>query len=225
MVLVVGSLGRWTRCWLSVSWRPITRRMSYTRWKCLVNWMRMASAYYIIWRWFLQVYSLSAIFSSGHYLLTWGGCAFLFLIFIIILLSGGLPADDWQNFKQRFPNPDLKPDQSENDATFIARMEALDDAIEIRMWASYRGQTLARTVRGMMYYERSVPLSFEEVISREGVVGQCVRWYVVKFWSWVYHSAHAQLHDPHLLHCFVLSEFVAFDFPSFHYLVPSGWQQ
>jgi hypothetical protein len=103
-------------------------------------------------------------------------------------LSGGLPADDWKNFKQRFPNPDLKPDQSENDTTFIARMEALDDAIEIRMWASYRGQTLARTVRGMMYYERSVPLSFEEVISREGVIGQCVRWYVVKFWSWVYHS-------------------------------------
>jgi callose synthase len=60
-------------------------------------------------------------------------------------------------------------------------MEALDDAIEIRMWASYRGQTLARTVRGMMYYERSVPLSFEEVISREGVIGQFVRWYVVKF--------------------------------------------
>ncbi len=160
MVLVVGSLGRWTRCWLSVSWRPITRRMSSTQWKRLVNWTRMVSAYYIIWRQFLQVYSLSAIFSSGHYLLTWGGCAFLFLIFIIILLSGGLPADDWQNFKQRFPNPDLKPDQLENDTTFIARMEALDDAIEIRMWASYRGQTLARTVRGMMYYERSVSLSF-----------------------------------------------------------------
>lgn len=29
-----------------------------------------------------------------------------------------------------------------------------DDAIEIRLWASYRGQTLARTVRGMMYYQR-----------------------------------------------------------------------
>jgi callose synthase len=26
------------------------------------------------------------------------------------------------------------------------------------MWASYRGQTLARTVRGMMYYERSVSI-------------------------------------------------------------------
>jgi callose synthase len=90
-------------------------------------------------------------------------------------------ADDWRNFKQRFPNPDLKPDQSEDDTKFIARMEALDDAIEIRMWASYRGQTLARTVRGMMYYERSVPLSFEEVISREGFIGQCVRWYAVKF--------------------------------------------
>jgi callose synthase len=31
-----------------------------------------------------------------------------------------------------------------------------DDAYELRLWASYRGQTLARTVRGMMYYERCV---------------------------------------------------------------------
>jgi hypothetical protein len=34
-----------------------------------------------------------------------------------------------------------------------------DDAIEIRLWASYRGQTLARTVRGMMYYQRCVFLN------------------------------------------------------------------
>ncbi len=138
------------------------------------------------------------------------------------ILSGGLPADDWRNFKQRFPNPDLKPDQSEDDTKFIARMEALDDAIEIRMWASYRGQTLARTVRGMMYYERSVPLSFEEVISREGFIGQCVRWYAVKFWSWVYHSAHAQPHDHHLLHCFILSRICGFWF-SFISLLGTLW--
>lgn len=28
---------------------------------------------------------------------------------------------------------------------------------ERRLWASYRGQTLARTVRGMMYYSRLGP--------------------------------------------------------------------
>ncbi len=136
------------------------------------------------------LYYLKTIFAglfSLSYFFFWslftnlGWVCFSFSHFIIILLSGGLPADDWRNFKQRFPNPDLKPDKTEDDTKFIARMEKLDDAIEIRMWASYRGQTLARTVRGMMYYERSVPLSFEEVISREGVIGQCVRWYVVKF--------------------------------------------
>ncbi|KAH9567529.1 hypothetical protein CY35_03G031500 [Sphagnum magellanicum] len=81
-------------------------------------------------------------------------------------------ADDWQNFKQRFPNPDPKPDQPENDTKFIARMEALDDAIEIRMWASYRGQTLARTVRGMMYYERALEfLAFLDTASESEVLG------------------------------------------------------
>lgn len=36
-------------------------------------------------------------------------------------------------------------------------MWELDDGLELRLWASYRGQTLARTVRGMMYYHRLVP--------------------------------------------------------------------
>lgn len=33
-----------------------------------------------------------------------------------------------------------------------------DDALELRLWASFRGQTLARTVRGMMYYKRYITL-------------------------------------------------------------------
>ena len=37
-----------------------------------------------------------------------------------------------------------------------AQLWEKDDAYELRLWASYRGQTLARTVRGMMYYERCV---------------------------------------------------------------------
>ncbi|KAJ6869874.1 hypothetical protein NC651_034550 [Populus alba x Populus x berolinensis] len=32
------------------------------------------------------------------------------------------------------------------------------DSLELRFWASYRGQTLARTVRGMMYYRRALML-------------------------------------------------------------------
>lgn len=29
----------------------------------------------------------------------------------------------------------------------------MDDGLPLRLWCSYRGQTLARTVRGVMYYE------------------------------------------------------------------------
>lgn len=33
-----------------------------------------------------------------------------------------------------------------------------DTILELRLWASYRGQTLARTVRGMMYYKQALQL-------------------------------------------------------------------
>jgi len=72
-------------------------------------------------------------------------------------------ADDWKNFKERFSGLE------ESDKRFVERMSGLDvagdqkkivaqkkeDARQLCLWASYRGQTLARTVRGMMYYERS----------------------------------------------------------------------
>ncbi|XP_042424410.1 callose synthase 7-like isoform X5 [Zingiber officinale] len=48
--------------------------------------------------------------------------------------------DEWKNFLER-----VKFDNSEN----------MD---ELRHWVSYRGQTLARTVRGMMYYRRALRL-------------------------------------------------------------------
>lgn len=40
-----------------------------------------------------------------------------------------------------------------------------DDGLELCLWASYRGQTLARTVRGMMYYERSDLLPVLSLVS------------------------------------------------------------
>ncbi|XP_042427727.1 callose synthase 7-like isoform X2 [Zingiber officinale] len=48
--------------------------------------------------------------------------------------------DEWKNFLER-----VKFDNSDN----------MD---ELRHWVSYRGQTLARTVRGMMYYRRALRL-------------------------------------------------------------------
>ncbi|KAI3796322.1 hypothetical protein L1987_38989 [Smallanthus sonchifolius] len=53
--------------------------------------------------------------------------------------------DEWQNFEERIRNPKLK-------ATEEDRTKA------IRQWVSYRGQTLSRTVRGMMYYKEALEL-------------------------------------------------------------------
>ncbi|XP_043693355.1 callose synthase 3-like [Telopea speciosissima] len=59
--------------------------------------------------------------------------------------------DEWTNFLERFG---------------VKRPEDLDEAVrqnpdlkeEICLWASYRGQTLTRTVRGMMYYRKALEL-------------------------------------------------------------------
>ncbi|XP_071706332.1 callose synthase 7-like [Rutidosis leptorrhynchoides] len=53
--------------------------------------------------------------------------------------------DEWKNFEERIKNPKLK-------ATEKDRTEAT------RQWVSYRGQTLSRTVRGMMYYKEALEL-------------------------------------------------------------------
>ncbi|KAK0588619.1 hypothetical protein LWI29_003248 [Acer saccharum] len=53
--------------------------------------------------------------------------------------------DEWANFQKRICDPELG---YSNDA----KMEMT------RQWVSYRGQTLSRTVRGMMYYRRALEL-------------------------------------------------------------------
>ncbi|CAI9089021.1 OLC1v1023506C1 [Oldenlandia corymbosa var. corymbosa] len=53
--------------------------------------------------------------------------------------------DQWKNFEQRMKDPNFG--YSEKDRTDL-----------IREWVSYRGQTLSRTVRGMMYYRHALEL-------------------------------------------------------------------
>ncbi|XP_074321394.1 callose synthase 9-like [Silene latifolia] len=57
--------------------------------------------------------------------------------------------DEWKNFLARIG-------RDEN----VQEAELFDspDVDELRFWASYRGQTLARTVRGMMYYRKALML-------------------------------------------------------------------
>ncbi|TVU31475.1 hypothetical protein EJB05_23161, partial [Eragrostis curvula] len=51
--------------------------------------------------------------------------------------------DEWENFSERIR---------------CAKPLQYDFNLELRFWVSYRGQTLARTARGMMYYRRALML-------------------------------------------------------------------
>ncbi|KAJ0446625.1 putative 1,3-beta-glucan synthase [Helianthus annuus] len=72
-------------------------------------------------------------------------------------------ADEWVNFLQRMKREGMV---SEDELW-------MDKSRDLRLWASYRGQTLARTVRGMMYYYRALKMlafldSASEMDIREG---------------------------------------------------------
>ncbi|CAJ1977780.1 unnamed protein product [Sphenostylis stenocarpa] len=58
--------------------------------------------------------------------------------------------DEWKNFLARIGRDE---NALENDL-----YDNASDILELRFWASYRGQTLARTVRGMMYYRKALML-------------------------------------------------------------------
>ncbi|KAK4266518.1 hypothetical protein QN277_027422 [Acacia crassicarpa] len=58
--------------------------------------------------------------------------------------------DEWKNFLARIGR--------DEDAVESELFDNPRDILELRFWASYRGQTLARTVRGMMYYRKALML-------------------------------------------------------------------
>ncbi|XP_066375465.1 callose synthase 10 [Miscanthus floridulus] len=57
--------------------------------------------------------------------------------------------DEWANFLERIGHGESSEDDFKDSPS---------DTLELRFWVSYRGQTLARTVRGMMYYRRALML-------------------------------------------------------------------
>ncbi|XP_024374293.1 callose synthase 9 isoform X2 [Physcomitrium patens] len=95
-------------------------------------------------------------------------------ISIIYYLSTIVP-DEWKNFLERqFPN-DLEARRifaktvlpKKDYKKEKEKSRSLDDLVDedknqLRLWASYRGQTLARTVRGMMYYKKALILQAEQ---------------------------------------------------------------
>lgn len=75
-------------------------------------------------------------------------------------------ADEWENFLQRMRREGMVDEKKELWTTKLR---------DLRLWASYRGQTLTRTVRGMMYYYRALKMlafldSASEMDIREGSV-------------------------------------------------------
>ncbi|TVU27587.1 hypothetical protein EJB05_19078 [Eragrostis curvula] len=68
--------------------------------------------------------------------------------------------DEWKNFLERV--------QCKNEEE-LRETEQTEE--ELRLWASYRGQTLTRTVRGMMYYRQALVLqSFLDMARDDGIV-------------------------------------------------------
>ncbi|CAK7324004.1 unnamed protein product [Dovyalis caffra] len=57
-------------------------------------------------------------------------------------------ADEWKNFMQRMRREGMVKD----DEIWTTKLR------DLRLWASYRGQSLGRTVRGMMYYYRALKM-------------------------------------------------------------------
>lgn len=58
--------------------------------------------------------------------------------------------DEWKNFLARIGRDENTPEHE--------LLSNPIDTLQLRFWASYRGQTLARTVRGMMYYRKALML-------------------------------------------------------------------
>ncbi|KAH7428186.1 hypothetical protein KP509_10G079800 [Ceratopteris richardii] len=61
--------------------------------------------------------------------------------------------DEWKNFLEK-----IGLIEATFDTQFKSGALADENLLKLRLWASYRGQTLARTVRGMMYYRRAIVL-------------------------------------------------------------------
>ncbi|KAJ0085038.1 hypothetical protein Patl1_07845 [Pistacia atlantica] len=69
--------------------------------------------------------------------------------------------DEWANFQHRINDPKLNYSEE-------TKMEFT------RQWGSYRGQTLSRTVRGMMYYKQALELQcFLEIAGDREISGGC----------------------------------------------------
>uniref|UniRef100_A0A0D3BTE1 1,3-beta-glucan synthase n=1 Tax=Brassica oleracea var. oleracea TaxID=109376 RepID=A0A0D3BTE1_BRAOL len=71
----------------------------------------------------------------------------LFILSFCYLRTFDSNSDEWKNFMERVGCGSEKE---------LLKRKDLDE--KLRLWASYKGQTLTRTVRGMMYYRKALEL-------------------------------------------------------------------
>ncbi|KAH7445830.1 hypothetical protein KP509_01G025800 [Ceratopteris richardii] len=62
--------------------------------------------------------------------------------------------DEWRNFLERMKLQDVQHPEENLPEEKLESSEEFK--MQLRLWASYRGQTLGRTVRGMMYYHHAL---------------------------------------------------------------------
>ncbi|CAM9314305.1 unnamed protein product, partial [Discosporangium mesarthrocarpum] len=62
-----------------------------------------------------------------------------------------------ERIKRTVPEVDFSDYARTSDASVLASMDSRAQ-LELQLWASYRAQTLSRTVRGMMYYDQAIRL-------------------------------------------------------------------
>ncbi|XP_031477694.1 putative callose synthase 8 isoform X3 [Nymphaea colorata] len=103
---------------------------------------------------------------------------FFYVHLFLVLSCSSISPDEWKNFLERIECGD-------SDFTDAEKME------ELRKWASYRGQTLSRTVRGMMYYKEALKLqAFLDMANEEEI---CKGYDAVKRNGNAHHRLLAQL--------------------------------
>ncbi|KAM3732281.1 hypothetical protein ACB098_11G048200 [Castanea mollissima] len=90
--------------------------------------------------------------------------------------------DEWKNFLERMGCEELDVESKDDESKEELREEESKEQLgeeepkeelreEVRNWASFRGQTLSRTVRGMMYYREALKLqAFIDMAPEEDIL-------------------------------------------------------
>ena len=157
---------------------------------CLTRWLVTLSGYFLrllplsgyslsqSWSVLTPFYSEDILYSKAGLLKK---AAFMDVHTLLYLQT--LHADEWSNFLERMK---LKGSNNNNNSSSSSssHIDLWSDPHvhqEVCIWASLRGQTLFRTVQGMMYYEAALRLlaKVEGLTERGGWGGGLAHWHSI----------------------------------------------